>query len=286
VGGHPVGGHPIGCTNMQALSSLPAILGIQSTEESAMERIVVYTDTLNVETIAPALGDHEIVRAASTVELARAIVGRSRVIALIIEKAQIDESFLHLLSSIKKSFPILQICLITDSEIERDSADPATVDCSIASGGDRLVEELKTFVSNIDVTERRDHPRFDWPLQGSLSVDEKSWNTHNLWALSADGAFLESPTYAPTHGERAILKISFQNSRMVTECEVLDRRPPSLRLPAGFAVRFTQLSEDSMRLIDRIIQDALVQTLLEPDSEPEIPTLGEQDLSIPDFESF
>jgi hypothetical protein len=251
-----------------------------------MERIVIYTETLEVETIAPALGDHEIVRAASTVELARAIVDRSRVIALIIEKARIDESFLRLLSSIKKSFPILLICLVTDSEIERDSADPATVDCSIASGGDRLVEELKTFVSNIEATERRDHPRFDWPLQGSLSLDEKSWQTYNLWALSADGAFLESPTYAPTHGERAILKISFQNSQMVTECEVLDRRPPSLRIPAGFAVRFTQLNEDSMRLIERIVQDALVQTLLEPDSEPEIPTLGEEDLSIPGFESF
>lgn len=251
-----------------------------------MERIVVYTDTVKVETIAPALGDYEIVRAASPVELARAIVDRSRVIALIIQKARIDESFLRLLSSIKKSFPILKICLITDSEIERDSADPATVDCSLASGEDRLVEELKTFVSSIDATERRDHPRFDWPLQGSLSLDEKSWRTHNLWALSADGAFLESSTYAPTHGGRAILKISFQNSQMVTECEVLDRRPPSLRIPAGFAVRFIQLNEDSMRLIERIVQDALVQTLLEPDSEPEIPTLGEEDLSIPGFESF
>ena len=256
-----------------------------------MERIVVYTDTLEVETIAPALGDYEILRAASTSEAARAIVERSRVIALVIEKTRIDGSFLRLLSSIKKSFPILRICLITDSEpaavsAERNSADPATVAYSIASGGGRLVEELKTFVSNIDVTERRDHPRFDWPLQGSLSLDKKSWQTHKLWALSADGAFLESLTDAPTQGSTAILKVSFQNSRMVTECKVLDRRPPSLRLPAGFAVRFTQLSEDSMRLIDRIIQDALVQTLLEPDSESEIPTLDEEDLTIPDFESL
>ena len=49
-------------------------------------------------------------------------------------------------------------------------------------------------------------------------------------------------------------------------------------------VRFIQLNEDSMGLIDRIINDALVQTLLEPDSEPEIPTLEEDDLSIPGFE--
>jgi hypothetical protein len=51
-------------------------------------------------------------------------------------------------------------------------------------------------------------------------------------------------------------------------------------------VRFTELSEDSMLLIDRIIQDALVQTLMEPEGEPEVPTLGEEDLSIPGFESL
>jgi hypothetical protein len=251
-----------------------------------MERVVVYTDTLDIETIAPALGDYEILRVASTTELARAIVERIRIVALIVEKVQIDESFQRLLSSIKKSFPILRICVIGDSQAEQDSSVPAAIDCSVATDREGLVENLKTFLANIDVTDRRDRPRFDWPLQGHLSGDGKSWQTHNLWALSADGAFLESPTDAPSRGSKATLKVSFQNSRMVTECEVLDRRPPSLRLPAGFAVRFVQLNEDSIELIDRIIQDALVQTLLEPDSEPEVPTLGEDDLSIPGFELF
>ena len=41
-----------------------------------------------------------------------------------------------------------------------------------------------------------------------------------------------------------------------------------------------------MQLIDRIIQDALLQTLLQPESEPQIPTLDEEDLSIPGFEAF
>lgn len=251
-----------------------------------MDRVVVYTETLEVETLAPALEDYEILRAASTTELARAIVERSRIVALIIEKTQIDELFRRLLSSIKKSFPILQICVISDSSIGQDSSAPAAIDCSVSTDRESLTEELKTFFSNIDVTDRRDRPRFDWPLQGHLSTDGNSWQTHNLWALSADGAFLESPTDAPDRGSRATLKVSFQNSRMVTECQVLDRRPPSLRLPAGFAVRFIQLNEDSIGLIDRIIQDALVQILLEPESEPQIPTLGQDDLSIPGFELF
>ncbi len=251
-----------------------------------MERIVIYTDTLQVETIAPALQDYEILRAASTAELARAIVERSRVIALIVEKTRIDESFRRLLYSIKKSFPILRICLITNSVADPDSVDPTIVHHSIARDEESLIEELKSFVSDIDVKDRRDHTRFDWPLQGSLTLDEKNWQTYNLWALSANGAFLESPSAAPSRGSMATLKVRFQNSRMVTGCEVLDRRPPSFRLPAGFAVRFTRLSGESMQLIDRIVQDALMQTLLEPDSEPEIPTLGEEGLSIPDFETY
>jgi hypothetical protein len=251
-----------------------------------MKRIILYTDTLEIETIAPALGSYDILRVASNTELARAIVERSRVIAVVIEKAEIDEPFRRLLSSIKKSFPILRVCLITISPVEQAPSDPPVMDCRISSDREGLVEELKGFLSKIDVTDRRDYSRFDWPLQGSLSADGKSWQTYNLWALSADGAFLESPTEAPVRGSTATLKVTFQNSRLVTECEVLDRRPPSLRLPAGFAVRFIQLNADSMRLIDRIIQDALVQTLLEPESEPEIPTLEEDDLSIPGFESF
>jgi hypothetical protein len=250
------------------------------------ERVIVYTDTLEIEKIAPALGDCEILRATSNAEIARAIVERNRVIALIVEKKQIDDSSLRLLSSIKKSFPILQICLVAAQGAGLASSDRASTEYRLVRPGNRITEDLKAFISGIDETDRRDHPRFDWPLRGSLSLDEASWQTYNLWALSADGAFLESPAFAPSQGSRGTLKISFQNSRMVTECEALDRRPPSRRLPAGFAVRFTRLSDDSMRLIDGIIQDALVRTLLEPESEAAIPRLDEDDLSIPGFESF
>jgi hypothetical protein len=250
-----------------------------------MERILIYSDTLEVGTISAALQDFEILGVASATELARSIVERSRIIALIVEKIQIDQSLLRLLTSIKKSFPILQICVIGESVPDSHSALAQAADCILASGEKVLFEQLRTFISKIDVKERRDHTRFDWPLQGSLSLDKKNWQTYNLWALSADGAFLESPATSPSRGITATLKVSFQNSRMVTGCVVLDRRPPSLRLPAGFAVRFSRLSADSMQLIDRIVQDALLQTLLEPESAPQIPTLGEEDLSIPDFET-
>lgn len=250
-----------------------------------MDRVIVFTDTLAVNKIEPVLADIEILRAASIVEMARQLVERSGVIALIIEKPRIDASFQRLLSSIKKSFPLLQICLISES-VEAESAAALSADCLIPYSEDRVPGELKIFLSSIDVTERRDRLRFDWPLQGNLSFDDKNWRTYNIWSLSADGAFLESRSSAPAGGGKGGLRISFQNSRLLTECQVLDRRTASSRLPAGFAVRFTKMSQDSKALIDRIIQDALVQTLLEPDSEPGIPSLDEEDLSIPDFESL
>jgi len=249
-----------------------------------MDKIIVYSESLEIHEIVSALPEQEIVPAASTAELARAIVEQSHVIALIIEKERIDDPFQRLLASIKKSFPILQVCLITDSGAEPVPA-ARVIPIEIANeGSDRFTEELKTFVSSIGSTERRDHPRFDWPLQGMISFDKQTWQKFNLWALSADGAFLESSSSAPPVGSRGILRISFQNSRMVTRCEVLDPRQSSSKLPAGFAVRLTMLSDDSMNLINRIIQDALLQTLLQPDSEPAIPTLGEEDLSISGFE--
>ncbi|MEE9309199.1 MAG: PilZ domain-containing protein [Spirochaetia bacterium] len=250
-----------------------------------MAKIIVYSESLEIHRIVSALPEQEIVPAASTAELARAIIEQSHVIALIIEKERIDDRFQRLLASIKKSFPILQVCLITDSGADLAPAGYRIIAKDITpEGSDRFTEELKTFVSSIGLTERRDHLRFDWPLQGMISFDDKTWQSYNLWALSADGAFLESSGSGPPVGSRGILRISFQNFRLVTRCEVLDPRQASSKLPAGFAVRLTMLSDDSMNLINRIIQDALLQTLLQPESEPAIPTLGEEDLSISGFE--
>ena len=249
-----------------------------------MDKIIVYSESLEVHKIVAALPDQEIVPAASTTELARAIVEQSHVIALIIEKEVVGDSFHRLLASIKKSFPILQVCLITDSVAEPVPAARVIPKEIATEGSDRFAGELKTFVSSIGLTDRRDHPRFDWPLKGIVSFDDRTWQSYNLWALSAEGAFLEHSGSTPPAGSRGILRISFQNSRLVTRCEVLDPRQASSKLPAGFAVRFALLGEDSMQLINRIVQDALLQTLLQPESEPAIPTLDEEDLSISGFE--
>ena len=70
----------------------------------------------------------------------------------------------------------------------------------------------------------------------------------------------------------------FGNFRLQTDCEVLDARRASSNLPAGFAARFTGLDPEGQALLDRIVRDALVQALLEPESEPALPSLDGEEL--------
>ncbi len=247
-----------------------------------MNKIILYAETLTVPSIHAALPDCEIEAAAGMNEIARAIVEQSQVVALVIEKRSLDERFRRFLFSLKLSFPILPGCLISSPLTER-LPDGYHV-LAAGTSSEETAARIKEFVSSAGFADRRDRPRFDWPLQGLLSFDREHWQKHKLWALSADGAFLESAGPPPAAGSKGFLRVTFRNSRLVTHCEVLDPRQASSRLPAGFAVRFTLLSEDSKRLLDRIVQDTLVQTLLEPETEPDIPSLGEEELSISGFE--
>ncbi len=249
-----------------------------------MDRVVLYSETLSPAAIAAALPKHEIVAVASSGELCRAIVEHRDVIAVIVEKVEIDGGLERLLLSLKKSFPILRVCLIAESLPEDLPAGYSAI--TRGKTVEQTSQEVRGFISSITLIDRRDHPRYDWPLQGLLSLKEDDWQKYNLWALSADGAFLECSTSPPTAGSRGTLRISFQNSQMATRCQVMDPRQASSNLPTGFAVHFTGLNAESMKLLNRIVQDALLQTLLQPEKEPVIPTLGEQDLSISGFEAF
>jgi hypothetical protein len=80
------------------------------------------------------------------------------------------------------------------------------------------------------------------------------------------------------------LALSFQNWRLATACEVLDPRRASSRLPAGFAVRFLALPQASRQILERLVQDALLATLLQTEpGQDAAPSLGEEELSIGGF---
>ncbi len=84
----------------------------------------------------------------------------------------------------------------------------------------------------------------------------------------------------PTPGTNITLQVCFQDSSFTSECHVLERRMASSNLPPGQGVQFTSLSERGREIIDRIVSDALMTILFDPNAEPEIPSLGCEDMEI------
>ena len=103
---------------------------------------------------------------------------------------------------------------------------------------------------------------------------------YRIRSLGAGGAFLESAEGGPEPGTVTTLRITFQNFQLFTECEILERRQSSSNLPAGFGLRFVSLQPKTRELIHRIVNDAVFQVLIEPEIEPAIPSLDEEELTI------
>jgi hypothetical protein len=71
---------------------------------------------------------------------------------------------------------------------------------------------------------------------------------------------------------------------MLTKGEILPRRASSSTLPEGFGIRFVNLDEESKDIIDEIVNDALYKVLIDPASQPNIPSLDPDQSLTPDFE--
>jgi hypothetical protein len=72
----------------------------------------------------------------------------------------------------------------------------------------------------------------------------------------------------------ATLRIQFLDFQLLTGCQSLEKRPPAGVLPAGFGVRFTDLSDASRKVVDSIIEDELIMSLTEPDKPLKPPSIG------------
>ena len=83
----------------------------------------------------------------------------------------------------------------------------------------------------------------------------------------------------PDPGVNSLIRIEFQNCRLTTEVEVLDIRHSSSNLPSGFGVNFIGLSTESREAIDRIVKNALIRKLVNHESDVQIPSIGEKDIT-------
>jgi hypothetical protein len=249
-----------------------------------MQSIFVYSESGGNELTEELRKAFEATVVSTPAELARSLVRHTRPRCLVVQVPSVNEELLDLLNSIAQCYPLLPICLVSARRLAGWPERFAYIQSGESPRGP--AEEIRRLFSASTVRDRRQKDRFDWPLQGFLTLEGESRQKHALWALSSGGAFLESTSFPPSAGARGRLRVIFQNSSLTTDCEVLDMRQASSSLPSGFAVRFPSLNEASQRLIDRIVRDALLQRLLGGESEPEVPSLDEEDLTIPGIDTL
>ncbi len=223
-----------------------------------MDAVLTYAPGRQARNLLAALSDFQVRTADSLAELARLLVGEQSVLCLVLQPGKhAPEDFLE---SLKACYPVLPVFIVHQEPTAGELAD------------------LAARIGSLERRERREKPRFDWPLQGSLSLPEAQAEPYDLRALSSGGAFLRCEGPCPRAGSRGRLRVRFGDFSLETACEVLDSRAASSRLPDGFAVRFTDLGAEAQALLDRIVRDALVQAILEPESQPELPSLGAEEL--------
>ena len=189
-----------------------------------------------------------------------------------------------MLRSVRRHFPVLPLLFVTDAEL------PPEIDGEYGalSGGlaeNDLVSALRSRLNDLARRDRRRYHRYDWPLTGAIVAGPEGGGpetrgTYNIRSISAGGAFLEQRDAMPDPGTSVKLRVYFQGSYFETTCNVLDRRMASSHLPPGQGVQFTSLSEKGREIVDAVVRDALMTILLDPTSEPEVPSLDEEEMEM------
>ena len=80
-----------------------------------MEKVIVYTQTLDAKLVDAALANLEIRLVAGRAELAEALVRESDVLCVVTQVVAIDAEFESFLASLKRSMPRLNVAVICES---------------------------------------------------------------------------------------------------------------------------------------------------------------------------
>ncbi len=246
---------------------------------AGMETIVVYAHAISKALVQAAAPNREVVMADTTRGLVESIVYEKDVVSVVVELDGADREEAKFLRSFVRLFPTIVVTVVADPGDLPFKLPPQTVLVPIVQSEEEIVSGLSSAIIPRVHPNRRKFNRFDWPLQAVLGPDPLGDPRHRIRALSAGGAFLEHSGANPTPGSHETITIRFGNFALTVQCEILDARQASSVLPQGFGIRFLDLSAATERIIERIVNDALVEVLLGEEEEPEIPSLDEKALS-------
>jgi hypothetical protein len=237
-----------------------------------MERILCFSASDEFKNRINALESVELVFADVPADLAREAVEDPSLGFVVIHREKIDGFWGGLISSLSSVLPLLRVLVV----LEKMDAPDMGAGVEIIRGRPSDPEVFKRIQAHINAAvpgEKRKSQRFDWPLRGTLRQEDRV-EVYRVREISAGGAFLECGAGAPAPGTNATILIEFKDFSVLSGCLTLSLRPATERLPSGFGIQFTDLTEWSRKAIDRIVSDELVQRLLEPDRAPAAPTIS------------
>lgn len=254
------------------------------------ETVLIFSERMTADTAREAAQPHRPIVVSHPNALAREIAAGRDLLAVVVHIAELPPRLEGLLRSIRHHFPILPVVFVTDIDIPGD-IDGRYERIPDGMSNTDLTATLRSRLGELATRDRRRYHRYDWPLTGSVIAPPQhatgpQETPFRIRSLSAGGAFLEQQPGMPDPGTDIILRVCFQDSSFSTDCHVLERRMASSNLPPGQGVQFTSLSDAARELIDRIVSDALMKILLDPGAEPEVPTIGDEDLEmsmLPEF---
>jgi PilZ domain len=247
-----------------------------------MNRIVVFPQSIAPEALTRAFPAHEALTVRSKSECANALVTETGIDFLVVQRDVYGPEYQLFLSSLKAHFPFLVIILIAPA-----GPTPPPDGCQFIDGSaddTDLAGDLEAFSRTPRTPDQRRGVRFDWPLGGRLSVGGSEASC-KVRAFSSSGAFLETDAGFPA-GSTASLRVEFLNSHMTVTCENIRRQEAETGEPGGYGVRFRDLSSAARELSERIVRDAVIQALLYPEQEQQVPVLTSEELLIPGFDQL
>jgi hypothetical protein len=231
-----------------------------------MDQIVCYSRSGEFRALCGGIRGFSHVAADTTADLASRLVEEPDVLCAILHFPSMDTWTGRFLGSLKTAFPLLHVVLV----VEDGTGEPTF------RGDPTSPEAFGRIEAHVQALERKDkrrRQRFDWPLLGKLRLGDAPELSLRVRAISASGAFLEASGPSPVPGSRGFISVQFKDFAILSGCEVLPTRPPAGNLPAGFGVRFTDLTPASQKVIDSIVQDELIRSLIEPGSTPRGPAI-------------
>lgn len=230
--------------------------------------------------------DNRIIKyARSKNELAFLLVSEKDADCLVMEYADISQSDKEFINSVRQNFTMIDTAVVSPSiygnsfNIIQDTG----AFKFIPIDGSDIDASIENFITGSKSENKRGSNRFCWPLTAEFSIDNSEASRLAIYSISSGGAYLESSKLIPPAGKEAFLKINFKNSQIATKCVINDYYSRSSKYPFGFSVSFTSLSDQAKLALDRMVDDAIIRILLDPHTEPDVPSLDSDMLSIDSF---